>query len=92
MVSMPSLFSLEQNYPNPFNPETIISYTIPSTSRVRLKVHDILGQEVAVLVDEVKQPGVHQAIFNGVNCPSGLYFYTLEAGGNIIMRKMMLLK
>ncbi len=92
MVSMPSLFSLEQNYPNPFNPETIISYTIPSTSRVRLTVHDILGQEVAVLVDEVKQPGVYQAIFNGVNCPSGLHFYTLEAGGNIIMRKMMLLK
>lgn len=92
IVSTPSLFSLEQNYPNPFNPETIISYTIPSTSRVRLTVHDILGQEVAVLVDEVKQPGVHQAIFNGVNGSSGLYFYTLEAGGNIIIRKMMLLK
>ncbi len=92
IVSTPSLFSLGQNYPNPFNPVTVISYTIPSTSMVRLTVYDLLGKEVATLVNEVKQPGVHQAKFNGVNCPSGLYFYTLEAGGNVKMQKMMLLK
>jgi hypothetical protein len=91
-VSAPCVFSLEQNYPNPFNPETVISYTIPSISRVRLTVYDVLGKEVVRLVNEVKRPGVYRAIFNGDHYPNGLYLYSVEAGGHILMQKMMLLK
>jgi hypothetical protein len=91
-VSTPTAFKLEQNYPNPFNLETIISYTIPSISRVRLIIFDVLGKEVVSLVDEVKQPGVYYAIFNSDHYSNGLYYYSLEAGGHVIIRKMMLLK
>jgi hypothetical protein len=91
-ASMPASFALEQNYPNPFNPETVISYTIPSISGVHLTVYNLLGKEMVSLVNEVKQPGVYHAIFNGDHYPNGLYYYSLEAGGHVIVRKMMLLK
>jgi hypothetical protein len=91
-VSAPVSFTLAQNYPNPFNPETAISYTLTAISGIRLTVYDVLGKEVAILVDEVKQPGVYKVIFNAVDFPSGLYYYTLEAGSHIMTRKMMLLK
>ena len=91
-TSIPASFALEQNYPNPFNPETVISYSIPSISTVRLTVCDVLGKEVVSLVNEVKQPGVYHATFNGDYYPNGLYFYSLEASGHVIVRKMMLLK
>jgi hypothetical protein len=91
-VSAPATLTLAQNYPNPFNPETTISYTLPAISGVRLTVYDVLGKEVAILVDEVKQPGVYHEIFNAVDCPSGLYFCILEAGRHIMTQKMMLLK
>ena len=92
-------FSLSQNYPNPFNPTTTIEYQIPSvgqdgilTNNVKLKVYDILGKEVAVLVNEVQAPGTYKIEFNGEGLTSGIYFYKFEAGSSSIVRKMLLLK
>ncbi|MDP2037131.1 MAG: CotH kinase family protein, partial [Ignavibacteria bacterium] len=96
---MPSEFSLEQNYPNPFNPETTISYTIPSnvkgeTINVTLKVYDVLGNEVATLVNEYKQPGSYNFQFSIRNyqLTSGVYFYRLIAGNFNQTKKMILMK
>jgi hypothetical protein len=89
---VPTEFSLMHNYPNPFNPTTIISYSIPSNSHVRLTVYDILGRQVAVLVDEVEVAGVYKVNFNGQNYASGVYFYRLEAGSHTATQKMMMLK
>ena len=97
--SIPSHFSLSQNYPNPFNPETTISYTIPSnvkgeTINVTLKVFDVLGREVATLVDGFKQPGSYNSQFSIRNSKlvSGVYFYTLRAGSYSETKKMIVLK
>jgi M6 family metalloprotease-like protein len=70
----PKEYKLEQNYPNPFNPTTTISYTLPQAGKVVLKVYDVLGSEIAALIDEVKETGYHTVIFNGSNLASGLYF------------------
>ncbi|HDQ44091.1 MAG TPA: T9SS type A sorting domain-containing protein, partial [bacterium] len=86
------VFNLSQNYPNPFNPTTMISYTIPAASEVRLSVYDILGREVAVLVDENKTAGAHEVLFDGMSLSSGLYFYRLQAGDQVKTQKMMMLK
>jgi hypothetical protein len=92
-------FALEQNYPNPFNPYTIIKYTVPNVtlsgvegSRVQLKVFDILGNEVATLVNEFKTAGNHQVNFNASNFSSGIYFYQLRSGNYLETKKMLLLK
>ncbi len=78
-VPVPATFSLGQNYPNPFNPSTQITYSVPSSpGRVTLTVYDILGREVAMLVNEVKQPGVYHASWNGANYSSGVYTYRLK--------------
>ncbi len=78
-VPIPATFSLGQNYPNPFNPSTQISYSVPSSpGRVTLTVYDILGREVATLVNEVKQPGVYHAAWNAANYSSGIYTYRLK--------------
>jgi len=89
---VPSEYRLSQNYPNPFNPSTNIEYSIPSESFVELKVYDILGNEVAVLVNEQQQAGVYRADFIADNLPSGIYFYTLQAGSFVKSKKMILLK
>ena len=89
---LPSNFSLEQNYPNPFNPTTAISYQITAFSHVMLKVYDLLGREVATLVDEMKQPGRYEVKFNGSNISSGTYFYRLQAGDFISTKKLVLMK
>ena len=98
---IPANFSLEQNYPNPFNPSTTIRYKISETSHVTLKVYDLLGREVAILVDEVKQPGVYNSKFTIVNLPagkqgshlsSGIYFYRLHAGNYTETKEMQLIK
>jgi hypothetical protein len=90
---------LEQNYPNPFNPATVIRYAIPGaggwglgTSRVRLVVYDLLGQEVAVLVDENKAPGNYEVTFNGAGLASGMYLYRLTADNFVQTRAMLLLR
>ncbi|WP_169304788.1 T9SS type A sorting domain-containing protein [Chloroherpeton thalassium] len=91
-VSQPADFQLYQNYPNPFNPTTVISYYLSEVGEVSLKVYDLLGREVAKLVDERQTSGRHQATFNSANLPSGLYFYRLSFNGNVLTKKMMLVK
>lgn len=88
----PVTFELFQNYPNPFNPSTIIKYQVPSISQVSIKIYDLIGKEVAVLVDEVKQPGQYQVSFDAVNFASGIYFYKMNAGEFTSVKKMSFLK
>jgi N-acetylmuramoyl-L-alanine amidase/methionine-rich copper-binding protein CopC len=90
--SIPKVYSLKQNYPNPFNPSTIISFDLPKASFVTLKIFDILGREVSALINENMGAGRHSATFNGVNLPSGIYIYRLEAGEFVKSSKMMLVK
>ncbi len=85
-------YNLYQNYPNPFNPITVIRYDIPSASFVTLKVYDILGREVAQLVNEEKLPGKYQVTFNASKFSSGIYFYRMKAGNFIKTNKLLLLK
>jgi len=98
-VNAPNKFSLEQNYPNPFNPVTTIRYSIPSVtlsgvegSRVQLKIYDVLGNEVATLVDEEKPVGSYEVEFSASNLSSGVYFYTLKVNGVSISKRMILIK
>ena len=90
--AIPKEFSLSQNYPNPFNPGTTIKYGVPRSSVVRLTVHDLLGREVSVLVNERKDAGVHEVRFDGSNLASGVYFYRLQAGTFAQARTFLLLK
>jgi hypothetical protein len=101
LQNIPSIFSLSQNYPNPFNPSTIISWQIAVSSHVTLKVYDLLGREVATLVDEFKQAGKYNSEWRIENLsaarqngelPSGIYYYTLQAGNYIQTKKMVLIK
>ena len=97
-ANLPIKFSLSQNYPNPFNPYTIIKYSVASkenlrsTTLVQLKVYDILGNEIAVLVNDEKQAGNFQVEFDASQMPSGIYFYRLNAGSFTQTKKMILLK
>jgi hypothetical protein len=88
----PVSFELMQNYPNPFNPNTSITYRIPETSLVSIKVYDLISREVAVLVNEVKQSGSYQINFGSENLASGVYFYKMTAGDFSSVKKMNLLK
>ena len=90
--SIPAQFTLYQNYPNPFNPSTTIRYSIPKASLVSLKVYDILGREVASLVNEEKPAGNYKAVFNASSFASGVYFYRIQAGSFIATKKLLLLK
>jgi hypothetical protein len=106
MTEIPTEFRLEQNYPNPFNPNTTIGYTVPNVtlnlssraesrgegSRVQLRVYDVLGNEVATLVDEYKPSGIYNVPFTLNNLSSGIYFYQLKAGDYIQTKKMTILK
>lgn len=85
-------YKLNQNYPNPFNPSTKISYSIAKKEFVSLKVYDVLGTEVATLINSVQDNGAHEISFNASKLSSGVYFYTLKSGTNIQTRKMMLIK
>ncbi len=89
---LPSAFSLMQNYPNPFNPNTTIKFSIPHSQFVTLKVYDILGREVATLVNEEKLHGNYEVKFDGSALPSGTYFYRLQAGIFSQTKKLLLLK
>ncbi len=90
--SLPASYTLYQNYPNPFNPETIIKFTIRDFGFVVLKVYNLLGQEVATLLNENKQPGIYEIDFNAGELSSGIYLYSLKANEQTITRKMILLK
>jgi hypothetical protein len=89
---LPRQFALEQNYPNPFNPTTVVSFQVPVSSHLILKVYDLLGREVATLVNEKKEPGRYQVTWDAGNVPSGLYLYKLTAGSYVSVRKMLVLK
>lgn len=85
-------YNLYQNFPNPFNPTTSISYQIAKQSLVTLKVYDILGNEIAVLVNEIKNPGKFEVKFDGTNLSSGIYFYKLSADNFNFVKKLTLMK
>jgi photosystem II stability/assembly factor-like uncharacterized protein len=89
---IPKEYTLLNNYPNPFNPITTIRYDIPERSAVLLKVYDVLGSEIATLVNEEKQSGEYEIEFNAINLPSGIYIYQLKAGDFIETKKMVLMK
>jgi hypothetical protein len=88
---IPIEFGLQQNYPNPFNPSTAIRFELPKSANVTLKVFNALGQQVALLVNEQKEPGYYEATWNA-NVPSGIYFYRLQAGEYMETKKMVVLK
>ncbi len=90
--NVPSEFKLMQNYPNPFNPSTVISYQLPVSNHVSLKVYDAIGSEVATLVNEVKEAGYYSVSFNGSKLSSGIYIARLQSGDKIQLRKMLLIK
>jgi hypothetical protein len=99
---LPAEFSLSQNYPNPFNPSTTITYTVPSVGTslmksLQLKIYDILGREIIMLVDGVQSPGIHTIEWDAKNAQgqrvgSGVYFYRLAAGKNLLVKKLVLMK
>jgi Secretion system C-terminal sorting domain len=89
---VPATFDLSQNYPNPFNPTTKIDYSIAVSGQVSLKVYNILGQEVATLFSGIQHPGNYSATFDGSRLSSGVYFYRLESGNNILTKKFVLMK
>ncbi len=91
-ITTPLAFSLEQNYPNPFNPGTTISWQSPVYSLQTIKVFDVLGTEVATLVNEFRNAGNYEVNFNASNIPSGVYFYRLQVGNIIETKKMILMK
>jgi len=91
-TSKPETYTLYQNFPNPFNPKTTIRYQIPKSVFVTLKVYDITGREIKVLINEEQKQGIYEAIFDGTNYASGVYFYVLKTGEFRDARKMILVK
>ena len=89
---IPTELSLEQNYPNPFNPSTTIEFSLPASSQVSLMVYDLLGREVATLVNGRLDAGLHSMQFDGSQLTSGIYMYRLQAGDQVQTRKLMLIK
>jgi len=100
--SIPTEFALEQNYPNPFNPTTTIKYSIPAIQTpllggvgngfVTLKIYDILGREIATLVNKEQKPGNYEVQFDATQLTSGVYFYKISIGNFISIKKMILMK
>ncbi len=88
----PVEFALHQNYPNPFNPETVIRFELPTESFVNISVYNLIGEEVANLVNEKLGNGIYSVIFNGGNLPSGLYLYRLTSDNKVFTRKMLMIK
>ncbi len=93
----PSQIALAQNYPNPFNPETVINYQLSISTRVELSIYDLLGKKVRTLVDEHQTAGERSVKWDGKNsrgvtASSGIYIYRLKAGGQVVSRKMLLMK
>jgi len=91
-IIIPEEYTLYQSYPNPFNPTTKIKYSLPNSDIVSLKVFDILGREIAVLVNEYKTAGTYSVEFNASKFASGVYFYQLKSGNFLETKKMTLLK
>lgn len=91
-LEIPKNLHLKQNYPNPFNPSTQIQFSLPSSGKVSLKVYNLIGQVVQVLVDEIRNTGSYTATFDATGLSSGIYFYQLEFDGAVISNKMLLMK
>ena len=91
-TEMPDNYFLSDNFPNPFNPTTKIRYSVPHLTQVKIKVFDILGNEIETLVNSEKPAGTYELAWDAVNLPSGVYFYQLRAGNFINTKKMILLK
>jgi hypothetical protein len=89
---VPKGFSLSQNYPNPFNPSTVITFSVGTYGHTSLRVYDLLGREVATLVDGMKSTGNYTVTLNAVNLPSGVYFYRFQSGTYSNTKKLLLLK
>ena len=89
---IPKVFSLSQNFPNPFNPTTTIKYSLPSEVEVSLKIYDVLGREVATLINRKQQPGNYYIEFDANDLTSGVYYYQLIAGSFVETKKLILLK
>ena len=92
VIEMPIEYALDQNYPNPFNPSTVITYSIPQKSNVSLKIYDILGNEIAALVNEQKEAGSYKVQYDASKLSSGVYIYSIQAGEFLETRKMILMK
>jgi len=90
--AVPVEFALQQNYPNPFNPTTTISYAVNTTGKVELNVYDLLGHEVATLVNEAKNTGNYQVTFDAKDLPSGVYIYTLKSAQSVMSNKMVFMR
>jgi hypothetical protein len=91
-ISRPYVITLKQNYPNPFNPSTTIRYELPRAAHVTLTVYDVLGRQLATLVNGTEEPGYKSVEFNGSNLASGLYFYRLTAGSFVQTKNLLLLR
>ena len=89
---LPTNFALQQNYPNPFNPATEINYSLPRSNMVSIRVYDVIGNEIANLVNEEKPAGRYSVNFNASNLSSGVYFYRMQAGSFVETKKLILLK
>lgn len=92
LTTIPGEFFLLQNYPNPFNPATKINFGVNESSQVKIVVFNSIGEEIRILLNEQKEPGVYEVEFNAASLSSGVYFYQIQAGSFIQTRKMMLLK
>ena len=90
--TIPEVFALDQNYPNPFNPTTTIHYSVPTQSQVRVEVFNVIGERIALLVDQVQNAGFHSVEFDASALPSGFYLYRLATPQGGFVRKMLLLK
>ena len=90
--ALPLSYGLSQNYPNPFNPTTTIQFELPEWTTVTLIIYNLLGQEVALLINEEKPAGVYKLRFDALNLSSGVYFYTLRAGNFVQTKKLIVLK
>jgi len=89
---IPMKYSLEQNFPNPFNPETQINYSVAKNGFVKISVFDLLGREISVLVNEVKNAGYYSVNLNASNLSSGVYFYRMSCNGFVDTRKLTFIK
>ena len=90
--ALPTSYDLEQNYPNPFNPSTIIKFSLPKQTQLKLNLYNILGELIRTISEGLYEAGYHQVTFNAENIPSGVYIYRLESNEIVQTRKMMYLK
>jgi hypothetical protein len=91
-TNLPKTFAMYQNFPNPFNPSTSIRFELPKGSNVNLSIYNILGQKIATIVDEYKNPGYYQIRWDARNLANGIYFYSIRTENIVITKKMILLK